>query len=163
MVRLVNLKTFLMKIIKRFSSSAVIPICIFLVVLIAGSLVCNISYGQSVVGKWKQVSGKMYCTPEAVKNSHGHLQEVMDMPKVDAVDDFKSDHTLTETINSGATKTSTSGTWSMSGNTVTISLTGHEPMKGIVSATDNSLVYTVDMPKSEHMQVIKRVWSYTKV
>ena len=53
----------------------------------------------------------MYCTADAVKNSHGHLQEVMDMPKVDVVDEFKSDNTLTETITTGSTKTSISGTW----------------------------------------------------
>ena len=118
---------------------------------------------QSIVGKWKQVSGKMYCTPDVVKNSHGHLQDVMDMPKVDAVDEFKSDHTLTETITTGATKTSNTGTWTMAGKTVTISITGHPPMSGIVSDTDNTLIYTVDMPKSEHMQVIKRQWTYSKI
>jgi hypothetical protein len=118
---------------------------------------------QSIVGKWKQVSGKMYCSPDAVKNSHGHLQDVMDMPKVDATDEFKSDHTLIETITTGATKTSSSGTWTMAGKAVTISITGHPPMSGIVSDTDNTLIYTMDMPKSEHMQVIKRQWTYTKV
>ncbi len=126
----------------------------------AGMMHCD---AQSIIGKWKQISGKMYCTPDAVKNSHGHLQEVMDMPKVDAVDEFKSDHTLTETITTGSTKTINSGTWTMSGKTVTITITGHPPMSGIVSDTDNTLVYTVEMPKSEHMQVIKRQWTYSKV
>ena len=126
----------------------------------AGILNCN---AQSIVGKWKQVSGKMYCTAEAVKNSHGHLTEVMDMPKVDAVDEFKSDHTLVETITTGTTKTSSSGTWTMTGHTVTISITGHPPMSGIVSDADNTLIYTVEMPKSEHMQIIKRQWTYSKV
>ena len=105
----------------------------------------------------------MYCTADAVKNSHGHLQEVMDMPKVDAVDEFKSDHTLVETITTGTTKTSNSGTWTMNGKTVTITITGHPPMSGIVSDADNTLIYTVEMPKSEHMQVIKRQWTYSKV
>ncbi|HZZ76064.1 MAG TPA: lipocalin family protein [Puia sp.] len=121
------------------------------------------SDAQSIVGKWKQVSGKMYCTADAVKNSHGHLQEVMEMPKADVVDEFKSDHTLTETITTGQTKTSNSGTWTMTGNSVTISITGHPPMGGIVSGTDNTLIYTIEMPKSEHMQVIKRQWTYSKV
>ena len=91
------------------------------------------------------------------------MQEVMDMPKVDAVDEFKSDHTLTETIKTGSTITSSSGTWTMTGNTVTITITGHPPMSGIVSDADNTLIYTVAMPKSEHMQIIKRQWTYTKV
>jgi hypothetical protein len=125
-----------------------------------GILRCD---AQNIVGKWKQVSGKMYCSADAVKNSHGHLQEVMEMPKVDAVDEFKSDHTLIETITTGVTKTSNTGTWTMAGKTVTISITGHPPMSGIVSDTDNTLIYTVEMPKSEHMQVIKRQWSYSKV
>jgi hypothetical protein len=126
----------------------------------AGMMRCD---AQSIVGKWKQVSGKMYCSADAVKNSHGHLQEVMDMPKVDATDEFKSDHTLIETITTGATKNSSSGTWTMTGKTVTISITGHPPMSGIVSDTDNTLIYTVEMPKSDHMQVIKRQWTYSKV
>jgi hypothetical protein len=126
----------------------------------AGIMHCD---AQSIVGKWKQISGKMYCTADAVKKSHGHLQEVMDMPKVDAVDEFKSDHTLVETITTGTTKTSNSGTWTMTGKTVTITITGHPSMSGIVSDADNTLIYTVEMPKSEHMQVIKRQWTYSKV
>ncbi|HEV3249856.1 MAG TPA: hypothetical protein VGZ71_02835 [Puia sp.] len=120
-------------------------------------------YAQSLVGKWKQVSGKMFCTPEAVKKSHGHLQEVMDMPKVEAVDEFKADNTLTETITSGTTKTSATGTWAMSGKTVTIHITGHNPMTGIVSDGDKTLIYTVEMPKSEHMQVSKREWTFSRI
>jgi hypothetical protein len=126
----------------------------------AGTQHCNAQY---IVGKWKQVSGKMFCTPEAVKNSHGHLQDVMEMPKADVVDEFKADNTLTETITSGTTKTSTSGTWTMSGKNVTISILGHKPMSGIVSDADNILIYTVEMPKSEHMQVSKREWTFSKI
>ncbi len=118
---------------------------------------------QGIVGKWRQVSGKMFCTPDAVKNSHGHLQDVMDMPKVEAVDEFKADKTLTETITSGTTKTVTSGTWAMSGKIVTISITGHKPMSGIVSDADKTLIYTVEMPKSEHMQVSRREWTFSKI
>jgi hypothetical protein len=125
-----------------------------------GILRCD---AQSIVGKWKQVSAKMYCTPDAVKNSHGHLQDVMDMPKVEAVDEFKADNTLIETIGSGSSRTSTSGTWTMSGKTVTISITGHKPMSGIVSDTEKTLIYSVEMPKSEHMQVSKREWTFSKV
>ena len=121
------------------------------------------SDAQSIVGKWKQVSGKMYCTPNAVQNSHGHLQPVMDMPKVEAFDEFKADNTLIETITSGSTKTSNTGTWSISGKTVTISIAGHPPMSGIISDTNNTLIYTVEMPKSEHMQIIKREWTYSKI
>lgn len=127
---------------------------------LAGTEYCN---AQSIVGKWKQISGKMYCTPAAVQNSHGHLQPVMDMPKVAAVDEFKADKTLIETITSGATKTSNTGTWSMAGKSVTISIAGRPPMSGIISDTNNTLIYTLEMPKSEHMQVIKREWTYTKI
>src|ERR1700682_1392642 len=88
---------------------------VILTCCVSGFVGIKHSNAQSIVGKWKQVSAKMYCTPEAVKNSHGHLQDVMDMPKVDAVDEFKADHTLIETITTGTDKTSTSGTWSLSG------------------------------------------------
>ncbi len=143
--------------------TAIIGKLFLLTCILTGSAVMTHCDAQSIVGKWKQVSGKMFCDADAVKKSHGHLQEVMDMPKVDAVDEFKSDHTLTETITTGATKTSNSGTWTMAGKTVTISITGHPPMSGIVSDTDNTLTYTVEMPKSDHMQVIKRQWTYSKV
>jgi hypothetical protein len=118
---------------------------------------------QSIIGKWKQVSAKTYCTPDAVKNSHGHMQEVMDMPKVNAVDEFKSDHSLVETITTGTSSTSTSGTWKMVGKTVTITIAGRPPMDGTVSDTGSSLIYTIQMPKTEHQQVIKREWTFEKV
>ncbi len=121
------------------------------------------SYGQSVIGKWKQLTGKTFMTPEAVKNSHGHLQDVMDMTKIDAIDEFKSDHTLIQTVTSGSVKSNTSGTWTMSGRTVTISVQGHPAMTGVVSDTDNILTYTVEMPKAEHMQVFKREWTYSRI
>jgi hypothetical protein len=145
-----------------FKTGIVIKTILMACCLTSFSGVAN-CFGQGIVGKWKQISGKMYCTADAVKTSHGHLQEVMDMPKVDAVDDFKSDHTLIETITTGATKTSSSGTWTIAGKTVTIFLTGHPSIIGIVSDTGNTLIYTVEMPKSEHMQVIKRQWTYSKV
>src|SRR5664279_439003 len=104
----------------------------------------------------------MFCDAGAVKKSHGHLQSVMDMPKVDAVDEFKTDHTLIETITSGTTKTSTSGTWAMVGNKVTISITGRPPMTGAYSDTGNTMIFTIEMPKSEHQQIIKREWIYEK-
>jgi len=118
---------------------------------------------QSIVGKWKQISAKMFCSPDAVKGSHGHLQEVMDMPKVEAVDEFKSDNTLIETITSGNTKTSNSGKWTISGKTVTISITGHKPMNATISELGNTLIYSMDMPKSEHMQVLRREWTFARI
>jgi hypothetical protein len=118
---------------------------------------------QSIVGKWSQVSGKMYCTPEAVQKSHGHLQAVMDMPKVEAVDEFKENKTLIETITNGSSKTSSTGSWSISGKTVTITIENHPPMSGIISDTGNTLIYTIEMPKTEHMQIIKREWTYAKI
>ena len=118
---------------------------------------------QSVVGKWKQVSGKMFCTPEAVKNSHGHLQDVMEMPKVNAIDEFNADNTLKETITSGGTVTTSSGTWVLLGNSVKISINGQKKMTGIVSGNGTTLVFTVEMPKAEHIQVSKREWTYSKM
>ncbi len=136
------------------------------VMLVCGLTVfAGIRHGvsQSIVGKWKEVSAKMFCTPDAVKNSHGHLQDVMDMPKVEAVDEFKADKTLTETITSGATKTTNSGTWTITGKTVTINIPGHPPMSGTVSETDMTLIYTLEMPKTEHMQISKREWTFSKM
>jgi hypothetical protein len=142
----------------RFNLKSLILTCCL--IGFAGMQPCG---AQSIVGKWKQVSAKMYCTPDAVKNSHGHLQDVMEIPKVDAVDEFKSDKTLTETIISGTTKTITSGTWTMLGKSITISIIGQKPMTGIVSDAENTLIYTIELPKSEHMQVSKREWTFSKI
>jgi hypothetical protein len=118
---------------------------------------------QSVTGKWKQVSAKMYCTPEAVERSHGHMKDIMDMPAVDATDEFNKDNTLTEIITSGGTKTTNTGTWSASGNSITITVKGEKPMTGEISSNGRVLVFTVEMPKTQHQQVSKRVWTYSKM
>jgi hypothetical protein len=133
----------------------------FLCVCLTGFSIPGIQ-AQSIIGKWKQVSAKMYCSPDAVKNSHGHMQEVMDMPKVNVVDEFKSDHSLVETITTGPSSTSNSGTWKMVGKTVTITITGRPPMDGTVSESGGSLIYMMEMPKTAHQQVIKREWTFEK-
>ena len=119
--------------------------------------------GQSIVGKWKQISGKMYCTPEGIVKSHGHMKEIMDMPKIDAVDEFRSDNTLIETITSGGKTTTNTGKWVMSGKAVTITVNGNPPMGGVYSASDNMLVFTLQMPPSANMAVSKREWTYARL
>ncbi len=130
------------------------PIFTFIVVVFFCFTNCA---AQSVVGKWKQVSGKNYFTPDAIKKSHGHLQEVMEMPKVDAIDDFRADNTLIETITSKGTKTTNACTWTQSGNKVKISVKGHETLSGIVSGNGTTLVLSIDTPVS------KREWTYSKI
>lgn len=122
----------------------------------------NQSAGQSVVGQWKQVSVKAYCTPEAVQNSHGHLQAVMEMPKVDATEDFRSDKSFVETITTEGKKILHTGSWSLTGNTITITVKG-DKLVGIVSNDGRTLICTIDSPKTEHMQISKREWTYTKI
>ena len=70
----------------------------FMVSLINVCAGFNKSAVQSVVGQWKQVAVNAYCTHEAIQNSHGHLQTVMEMPKVDATEDFHSNNTFVATI-----------------------------------------------------------------
>ncbi len=139
--------------VKAFLRKA-FPIFTFIVFVFFSFTNCE---AQSVVGKWKQVSGKNYLTPEAVKNSHGHLQAVMEMRKVDAIDDFHSDNTLIETITSEGTKTTTACTWTQSGNKVKISIKGQEVLSGIVSGNGTTLVLSVETPVS------KREWTYSKI
>lgn len=122
----------------------------------------NQSAAQSVVGQWKQVSIKGYCTPEAIQNSHGNLQAVMEMPKVDATEDFHSDNTFIETINSEGKKILHTGTWSLIGNTITITVNG-DKLVGKVSNDSRTLVCTIESPKTEHMQISKREWTYIKI
>ncbi len=120
----------------------------------AGFTQCD---AQSVVGKWKQVSGKNYFTAEAVKKSHGHLQSVMEMSIVEAIDDFHADNTLVETITSGGTKTTTTCTWTQFGNKIKISIKGQETLSGIVSGDGTTLILSVQTPMS------KREWTYSKI
>lgn len=143
--------------IRNQPSKAGILIIIFS--LFIGILPCD---AQSIVGKWKQMSGRMFCTPEAVARSNGHMQAIMQMPKIDAVDEFKSNNTLVETITSGRQTTTKTGKWTMSGKNVTITLTGNAPMGGIYSASDNTLVFTMEMPQNPHMSVTKREWTYAR-
>ncbi|MEP6645615.1 MAG: hypothetical protein ABJC12_00880 [Saprospiraceae bacterium] len=112
---------------------------------------------QSVVGKWKQVSGKNYFDAETVAKSHGHLKDIMDMPRVDATDDFHSDHTLIETITSEGKTTTTNSTWTQSGNTVKIAIKDQDPLIGIVSGNGKALVLSVDTPNG------KKEWTYSKM
>ena len=133
---------------------------VFLFAVFGGFTTCT---AQSVVGQWKQVSIKAYCTPEAVQNSHVHLKEVMEMPKVDAIEDFHADNTFVETIMSEGKKTVHIGNWSLSGNTITISVKGEKPLVGIVSNDGTTLICTIESPKTEHMQVYKREWTYSKI
>ena len=136
---------------------------LLLVFLFNGLAGFNKSDAQSVVGKWKQVSVKGYCTPEAVQNSHGHLQAVMEMPKVDAIEEFNSDNSFVETITSEGKKILHTGNWSLTGNTITITVKGEKPLIGIISNNNTTLICTIESPKTDHMQVSKREWTYIKI
>ena len=120
------------------------------------------TFAQSVVGQWKQVSVKAYCTPEAIQHSHGHLQAVMEMPKVDATEEFHSDNSFVETIHSEGKTILHNGTWSLIGNTITITVQG-DKLVGKVSNDGRTLICTIESLKTDHMQISKREWTYTKI
>jgi hypothetical protein len=136
---------------------------LLLAFLFIGFACINKSAAQSVVGKWKQVSVKRYWTPEAVQNSHGHLQAVMEMPKVDAIEELNADNTFVETITSEGKKILHTGNWSLTGNTMTITVKGEKPLTGIISNNNRTLICTIESAKTDHMQIIKREWTYIKV
>ena len=120
---------------------------------------------QAFIGKWKQVSAKTYCTPEAVKRSHCHLQAIQDMPlPEDVIDEFYANKTTRETITGNGTKKVESGTWNLTGDHLKITRKeGQELTYTIVSVIGSTLVLAVEMPKTPNMSVIKREFTFTKM
>jgi hypothetical protein len=81
---------------------------------------------------------------------------------VDATEDFHSDNTFAETINSEGKKIMHTGTWSLTGNNITITVNG-DKLVGKVSNDGRTLNCTIEYPKTDHMQISKREWTYTKI
>jgi len=102
---------------------------IFTAFILKASLIICITVGfssfivvnaqSSVVGKWNEVSAKQFFTPEGAKQTGKSVIEKQ-TSSTDKVElEFKSDHTYTEIAGHIKFHTST-GTWSVSGNQLTM-------------------------------------------
>jgi hypothetical protein len=83
---------------------------------------------QSIAGKWKEVSGKDFCTPKGVKATG--KQFLPQAPQMGGqVLEIKSDHTFTssELMNWVPSAVTLTGTWTLSGDQLNTKLDLHQP------------------------------------
>lgn len=119
--------------------------------------------GQSIVGKWNQISSKQFLTAEGSK-THGKSVLETQMASIGSVVfEFKSDHTYIEkTSHAGDSKVLTfTGTWSLSGNQLELKLDPKQedpkynpkndavPPKITLSINGNTMVWSTLYPDSK--------------
>jgi hypothetical protein len=83
---------------------------------------------QSFVGKWKEVSGKDYCTPKGLKVTG--KQFLLQAPQMGGqILEIRSDHTFTssELMNWVPSSVKLTGTWTLSGDQLNTKLDLHQP------------------------------------
>ena len=86
---------------------------------------CN---AQSIAGKWKEVSGKDYCTPKGVKATG--KQFLLQAPQMGGqVIEIRSDHTFTssELMTWVPCAVNLTGTWTLAGDQLNTKLDLHQP------------------------------------
>jgi hypothetical protein len=100
---------------------------------------------QSIEGKWKEVSGKDYCTPKGVKATG--KQFLPQAPQMGGqVLEIRSDHTFTssELMNWVPSSVKLTGTWTLSGDQLNTKLDIHQPDPLNNPAKDAvSTIYTI--------------------
>ncbi len=145
---------------QTFSNFSVITLKVLFTLTITVAMVgftkCD---AQSVVGKWKEVSNKLFFTPEGIKRAKGRVSE--DLPGFNVVDEFNADKTFTET--SPAANNVSTGTWALTGDKMKITIKGAEPINVIVSVNGNTLVITMMMQDKPHQTTSKSEKTFTKM
>ena len=104
--------------------------------LIAGFNQC---VAQALVGKWKMVSTTTYFTAAGAARQGGKTSVVNPLPaSASIISDFKADHTYLTTTSSESSTTPSvlGGTWSLSDNTLTVTVDPkYHPRKGVESSS----------------------------
>ena len=102
---------------------------------------------QSFAGKWKEVSGKDYCTPKGVKATG--KQFLPQAPQMGGqVLEIKSDHTFTssELMNWVPSAVKLTGTWTLTGDQLNTKLDLHQPdPKNNPAKEAVTTIYTITM------------------
>jgi hypothetical protein len=119
------------------------------------------SDAQSIVGKWKEVSGKDFCTAKGVKATG--KQFLPQAPQMGGqILEFRSDHTFTssELMNWVPSSVKLTGTWTLSGDQLNTKLDLHQqdpmsnPTKDAVTTVytitinGNNMVLSLQMPSN---------------
>jgi hypothetical protein len=102
-----------------------------IILVLSGTILVFSDYSkcdaQSVIGKWKEVSGKDYCTPRGVKASG--KQFLLQAPQMGGqVLEIRSDHTFTSSgpMNWVPSDVKLTGTWTLTGDQLNTKLDLHQ-------------------------------------
>jgi hypothetical protein len=96
---------------------------IFTLAGMASSYTCG---AQAIAGKWKEISGKNYCTSKGVKSTG---KQFLPLAPQGQILEIKSDNTFTtnELMMWIPSTLNLKGTWSLSGDQLTTKLDAHQP------------------------------------
>jgi hypothetical protein len=102
------------------------------ILILSGTILVFADYtncdAQSIAGKWKEVSGKDYCTPQGVKATG--KQFLLQAPQMGGqVLEIRSDHTFTssELMTWVPSDVKLTGTWALSGDQLNTKLDLRQP------------------------------------
>ncbi|HEY2347651.1 MAG TPA: lipocalin family protein [Puia sp.] len=121
------------------------------IISICSLVFSNQSNGQSIVGKWNQVTVKQWLTDEGAKK-YGKPFVVTDMSTIGTVvSEFKSNHTFVTTSgNSQGESRTYSGTWSMDGNVLIMTdQKASSSVKSTISQKSGVLIMEILYPDSK--------------
>ena len=135
---------------------------------IFASMGLNTCFAQSIVGKWNQLKIKTYYTAEGAKENGNHTESEIDVSSIGkGLFVFYSNHTYRQETSTGDSKTKTIlGTWSMTGNELTMTLLAQQedpkdnpkkdtpPEKTIVSFNGNIMEWTMNRPDDKTISKI---------
>jgi hypothetical protein len=150
-------------IVTGFAVKALLVIC-FSAGGFGGTSAC---YAQSIIGKWKGGSSKVFYSAEYASGTGKSEEEKSAKDLGNYETEFKSDHTYITTLSlSNSEVTTMKGTWSLSGNQLNIiTEPKYNPRKTTLSCTfvinGNTLVTTAIFPPPARM--VKTIATLTRM
>jgi hypothetical protein len=146
-------------------------IFIFATVGLAGFIKCD---AQSIAGKWKEISGKDYCTEKGVKATG--KQFLPQVPQMGGqVLEIKSDHTFisSELMNWVPSDLKLTGTWTLSGDQLNTKLDRVQPdpknnpaeetVTTIYTMTINGNNMVLSLPVKNNPMIVRMEKTYTRM
>ena len=152
-------------------TSRTLFILIFVKIGLAGFTTCD---AQAIAGKWKEVSGKDYCTEKGVKATGKEF--LPQAPQMGGqVLEIRSDHTFTssELMNWVPSDFKLTGTWTLSGDQLNTKLDLAQPdpktnpskeaVTTIYTVTINGNTMILTLPVINNPMIIKMEKTYTRM
>ena len=135
----------------KIKSSMLMPFALKALLIFILTTVGLVSFikcdAQSIAGKWKEVSGKDYCTAKGVKAT-GKLFLPQAPQMGGQVLEIRSDHTFTssELMNWVPSALKLTGTWTLSGDQLNTKLDLHQPdPKDNPTKEASTTIYTITL------------------